>query len=152
MIAVRIAWLAGVAVAAGLSTLAGARAMETAAGDWAQADDKTGKIRSHVRIVERGGVFSGHVQRVYPDPGESSHPICDKCPGRLKNQPIVGMTFMRGFRRDGNTYTGGTVLDPEDGNIYQGTMTLSPDGHSLTLRGYVGTPLFGRSQVWRRIR
>lgn len=144
--AVRLA--VGTALLAAPTAVSGA---ETAAGLWAQVDDKTGRVRSHVRIVERGGQFSGSVARIYPGPGEPAHPVCDLCKGALKNRPILGMTFMQGFTRAGHSYSGGTVLDPETGETYRGTMTLGPDGRTLELRGYVMSPIFGRSQVWRRI-
>lgn len=142
--------LLGLALLTGLAPAAAAAA-DTAAGVWAQVDDKTGQVRSHVRISDHGGSFSGRVLRVFPGPGEPANPVCDLCPGRLRNHPIVGLTFMNGFRRDGHTYSGGSLLDPETGETYSGSMTLGPDGRTLTLRGYVVSPLFGRSQVWRRV-
>ncbi|MEJ1161688.1 DUF2147 domain-containing protein [Prosthecomicrobium sp. N25] len=126
-------------------------ASDSAAGLWAQVDDASGRIRTEVRIVERDGVYSGRIVRFNPEPDEPPNPLCEACPGHLHNRPIVGLTFLRGFRRAGPVYSGGLLLDPESGSTYQGTMTLSDDGRSLVLRGYVVSPLFGRSQVWRRL-
>jgi uncharacterized protein (DUF2147 family) len=43
---------------------------------------------------------------------------------------------------------GGTLYDPKSGKTYRGTMSSS--GDQLNLRGYVGIPLFGRSETWTR--
>lgn len=45
-------------------------------------------------------------------------------------------------------WTGGTLTDPRDGTRY--SAEIRAEGDSLTLRGYVGLPLFGRSQIWTR--
>jgi hypothetical protein len=41
----------------------------------------------------------------------------------------------------------GRVLDPRDGAIYQARMALDALRH-LVLHGYVGLPIFGRTQTW----
>jgi uncharacterized protein (DUF2147 family) len=69
----------------------------------------------------------------------------------LRARRVLGMQFLRDFRYDGeNVWKGGTVYDPESGNVYSAKMTLEEDG-TLTLRGYVGIPLFGRSETWTRV-
>lgn len=135
--------------AAGFAGAAGAA--ETAAGLWAQVDDATGRVRSHVRIAEQGGRYHGTIVRFFPSAGEPPHPVCDRCVGRLKNHPIVGLRFMTGLVRHDRDYRDGHLVDPDTGSVYSGTATLSADGQTLTLRGYVVSPLFGRSQTWRRI-
>ena len=60
------------------------------------------------------------------------------------------MVILRGLRWDGTAWTGGDVLDPDTGKVYRATVRLSDDGRELTLRGYVGIALLGRSQRWVR--
>ncbi|HEX3537863.1 MAG TPA: DUF2147 domain-containing protein, partial [Stellaceae bacterium] len=54
------------------------------------------------------------------------------------------------FRPEGTDHwTGGSAYDPDSGNTYSGEMTLKPNG-LLSLRGYIGITLFGRSEDWTR--
>jgi uncharacterized protein (DUF2147 family) len=124
----------------------------TPIGLWKSIDDGTGKPTALIRISEIEGEFQGKIEKIFPEPGESANPLCEECEGDLKNQPVVGMIILKGMRRDGTDYTGGRILDPDSGKIYRGTMKLIDGGNKLILRGYVGIPLLGRSQVWLRDR
>ncbi len=63
---------------------------------------------------------------------------------------MLGMVFMSGLKKSGDEYTGGEILDPDNGKVYRSKMTLIDGGKKLNVRGYVGMPMFGRSQVWVR--
>jgi uncharacterized protein (DUF2147 family) len=58
---------------------------------------------------------------------------------------VLIMTNMKG---DHDEYAGGEMLDPENGETYRCTLRLSRDGNRLEVRGYIGMPSLGRSQVW----
>ena len=64
---------------------------------------------------------------------------------------MLGLTIVKGMKRNGNKYDGGTILDPRDGTVYHALMELSADGLELSVRGYLGIPLLGQTQVWTRL-
>ncbi|MDR3493488.1 MAG: DUF2147 domain-containing protein [Ancalomicrobiaceae bacterium] len=141
--------------AAAMFVLAGvisAYAETTAAGVWETVDDKTGKVRSTVTILQSGNAFVGQVTSIVSRPGEPLNPVCEQCQGSKHNRPIMGLQIIEQMKRDGLTYSGGTILEPETGKIYNATMTLSEDGKKLTVRGFVGIAAFGRSQTWIRLK
>jgi uncharacterized protein (DUF2147 family) len=57
---------------------------------------------------------------------------------------------LRGVRRSSDDYAGGQILDPDEGQVYKCRIALRDGGRKLEVRGYVGIPLFGRSQTWMR--
>lgn len=124
----------------------------TAAGVWEQVNEKTGEAQSTVTISKSGDAYIGVVTSIFVKPGNPANPICVKCSGALKNQPMKGLQIINGMKQDGLNYSDGTILDPESGTVYSATMQVSPDGKHLTVRGYVGISAFGRSQVWNRVR
>ena len=121
----------------------------TPIGVWQTVSDKTGEVTSLVRIYEERDRLFARVEKVLVTEGVPK--TCERCRDERKGQPLVGLLIMRNMKKDGNEYNGGDVLDPENGKVYRAKMKLDSTGTRLTLRGYVGISLFGRSQTWRRV-
>ncbi|HEY8608739.1 MAG TPA: DUF2147 domain-containing protein [Noviherbaspirillum sp.] len=134
-----------------MSVMPAASAQETAVGVWKTIDDETGKPKSLVRISETNGELRGRIERLFRDAGEEQNPKCTSCEGALKDQPILGMTIITGMRKEGDGYAGGQILDPASGKVYKSKMSLADGGRKLDVRGYVGVPMFGRTQTWVRV-
>ncbi len=125
-------------------------AADSPVGVWRTIDDKTGKEKSLVRIVEVNGELRGTIEKLFREPGEEQNPVCDKCSGERKGQPVLGMTILSGLRRHGDEFAGGEILDPANGKTYQCKMSVADGGKKLKVRGFIGVSLLGRTQVWVR--
>jgi uncharacterized protein (DUF2147 family) len=125
-------------------------ANDTPVGTWTQVDDATGKPKSIIEITEQpDGSLQGVVKQVlFSDQGP--HPVCDKCEGERRNQPVEGMVIMWGVKKDGDQWQGGQILDPNNGKTYKVKLSLKEDGQKLDVRGYIGMPMLGRTQTWIR--
>lgn len=119
-------------------------------GVWKSIDDHSGKPMALIRISESNGELKGKIEKLFSPPPEEKNPKCVKCNDNRKDQPIIGMTIIEGMHAEGNAFGGGTILDPDNGKIYKSRMTLSDDGGKLNVRGYIGVPMFGRTQTWLR--
>ncbi|MBV9655032.1 MAG: DUF2147 domain-containing protein [Acetobacteraceae bacterium] len=125
-----------------------AEATGTPVGLWRTFDDHTGKERGTVRIWDDRGALYGAIVSVR-DPAEASK-VCLPCRDDRKDQPVIGLNIIRGLKKDGDSWSGGEILDPETGNVYRCSMRLADDGKKLVVRGYIGFALIGRSQTWLR--
>ncbi len=66
----------------------------------------------------------------------------------LRSRDLVGLVILNNFKFDGDdTWYDGSIYDPREGKTYSCKMTLK-DASRLSIRGYVGISLFGRSEVW----
>ncbi len=134
-----------------MSSIAGTVA-NSPIGYWKTVDDISGRVQSIIKIYETPNhhVF-GKILKTYPKPGDVPLKICSACKDERHNQPIIGLVFMTDLKpNDNNRWSGGEIIDPKTGKIYKCSIKPSDDNQKLTVRGYIGIPLFGRTQTWIR--
>lgn len=122
---------------------------------WKTIDEATGQPKSIVRITETAAhQIQGTIVKIFPHPGYVQNEICTACKGPLHNKPIIGIPVLSNMTQDKdapNRWSGGQILDPKNGKSYRCTIQLMNNSQELNVRGYIGMPLFGRTQTWHRI-
>ena len=129
-----------------------AMAQMTPVGLWKTIDDDGKTEKSLVRITDSGGVLSGAIEKIFDVAKQDAK--CDKCADDRKDKPVLGLTIIRNVRQDGDDkglWDGGDILDPKEGKVYKTRLKPADGGKKLEVRGYIGAPLFGRTQVWQRV-
>ena len=117
-------------------------------GTWANANGQ-----DHILIYKRDDKFFGKLDWIKFPNDENGKPKTDKNnpDPALRSRPDLGLELLKDFTFDGdNVYSGGTVYDPKNGKTYNCKMTL--EGNKLTIRGFIGISLFGRSVTWTRVK
>jgi uncharacterized protein (DUF2147 family) len=148
-------WLAaGLLIGSGWAHSASAPAgLASPVGSWHTIDDKDGRPRGIIEIVEKNGVLEGRIAGTLRT-GEPADRVCSLCPGERRGQKMLGLLILSGLKREsqatGAAWSGGEILDPDSGKIYRVRLQLEDDGRTLNVRGYVGFALLGRTQRWQR--
>ncbi len=70
----------------------------------------------------------------------------------LRSRKMIGLPLFWGFKAtsDPNSFEDGKIYNGENGKTYSANISLQADG-KLRLRGFVGSPMFGETQLWTRI-
>ncbi len=116
-------------------------------GTWYSLDPDTGENESIIRVYKQGDEVYGRIETILRE--EDKDKTCIECTGEDKDRPIEGLVIMKGLKKDGEEYNGGTILDPKNGKYYKCYITLE-DENKLKLRGYIGFSVIGRTEYWYR--
>jgi len=96
-----------------------------------------------VTIRPCGQALCGAVSRVFAN-NSMEHP------GPAATPPArVGLQLLSDFRPDGDGWTG-RLFNRENGATYDCHMTLQ-GANQLVMHAYVVLPIFGKTQIWRRL-
>jgi uncharacterized protein (DUF2147 family) len=136
-------------VASALAVIATSAAAQSPAGLWKTFDESSGKEKAMVRITEANGVLTGKIDKLFDPTKQDSK--CDECTDSRKGQPVVGLTIIRNLKKGTTHWEGGDILDAANGKVYRARLTLSDDNKKLDVKGYIGTPMLGRTQTWQRV-
>ena len=140
-------------VLSSLLLCAQAQAQLSPLGMWTPIDEASGKPSAEIVIsMNAAGTLSGVIQKtLIVAPGTSA--TCDKCTDDRKGKPKIGMEIIRGGKKvEGkDVWEGGKILDPNNGTDYRLKLTPIEGGKKLEVRGYIGTPMLGRTQTWVRV-
>ena len=145
------------ALASATAAVAADASADAALGTWlTEAGDKGG--RAHVEISRSGNKLVGKIVHLEEPNFEAGHARAGKPKVDLENpdpklreRAILGLQILQGFTYDGDgEWSGGTIYDPANGKTYKAQITM--DGRDvLSVRGYIGLPIIGRTATWKRV-
>jgi len=116
-------------------------------GDWLiEAKDAT------VKIAYDGKHYNGTITWLATPLNEAGKPKLDKNnpAASQRTKPILGLMLLKGFVWDGEeAWEDGTIYDARTGKTYSCVLTMEKPG-VLKVRGYIGSPIFGKTQYWTK--
>ncbi|WBX72014.1 DUF2147 domain-containing protein [Tenacibaculum retecalamus] len=120
---------------------------QTIFGKWENRDEETNKVDSVIEVYKKNGKAFAKIIEITDK--DRQKVLCDKCGGKSKNAPILGMNILTGLSKNNNEWSGGKILDPKNGKEYKCYIKLDSN-NKLKIRGYIGFAAFGRTTYWHR--
>lgn len=117
-------------------------------GKWVNA---TGE--AHVDIFKKGDKYFGKIVWLKNPKDENGNVKTDsKNPEtNLQSRPILGLEMLKGFIYEDGKWTDGKIYDPKSGKTYSCNITRK-DNNQISIRGYMGISIIGRSETWKRVK
>ena len=116
-------------------------------GKWKTFDDETGKAMSITEVyrTKNGGIAAKVVETLNkPDA------TCDKCDGKDKGKPIIGMLVFWDVKQEEGTWGGGRGFKPSTGDSFRvKSIKLVDGGNKLEITGC--KLMFCRQAHWTRV-
>lgn len=100
--------------------------------------------KGQIELYERNGVVYGRSVCCNEDKKDVNNPD-----PTLRDRSMVGIEVMSGFKKRGKkTYVNGRIYNPKDGKTYRAKMWIV--GDKIKVRGYIGSPMLGKTIVCER--
>jgi len=126
-----------------------AQSKDAIVGKWLNASEE-----GQIMIYKTGDKYSGKLiwlKNPETEKGDVKRDI--KNPNvQQRSRPLIGIQILQNFvySRKG-IWEDGSVYDPKTGKTYSCRISLV-NNDRLSIRGYVGVSLLGRTEIWQRVR
>ena len=114
----------------------------------------TGSGKAHVKIDKVGNYYFGRIVWLKEPLNNDGKPKLDKNNEDItkRSKPIFGMQLVGGFEwKNDNLWDNGNIYDPENGKNYKCKINLE-NYSTMNIRGFIGISLFGRTDIWKRVK
>lgn len=104
-----------------------------------------------VEIYKSGDKYAGKIiwlKEMYEPDGKTLKKDSRNPDAKLRQRTILNLNILESFTYDDGEWTGGNLYDPKSGKLYNSKMKLK--GSRLEIRGYIGSPMFGKTTTWTR--
>jgi uncharacterized protein (DUF2147 family) len=109
-----------------------------------------GREPAKIQVYRSGDKYYGKIVWLkYPEENGKARLDINNPDREKRNQQIIGLVILRSFKFDDDEWDSGKIYDPESGKTYSCNLSLK-DKNTLTVRGYVGISLLGRTETWTR--
>ncbi len=119
-------------------------------GVWKPSDG-----RSMIKVDKIGSKYYGRIVWLLEPNDADGAPRTDvnNPDESLRETPLRGYRILKdfSFSDEENLWTDGTIYDPKNGSTYNCKIELKDD-NTIEVRGYIGTAVFGRTDVWTRMK
>ena len=105
-----------------------------------------------LEVYKSGNSYFGKIiwsKDMFEADGKTSKKDINNSNEKLRSRNLLNLNILSGLTYDDGEWTGGELYDPKSGKTYKSKMKLK--GGNLEIRGYVGSPMFGKTMVWTRV-
>jgi len=114
---------------------------------------KDGQEKGQIQIFKQNGKYYGKIIWLKKPQDLNGKPKVDKNNPNpsLRNKPVLGLLMLKDFKYNDHEWSDGRIYNPSDGKEYKAYMKLK-DKNTLSVRGYIGISLLGKTDTWIRVR
>lgn len=119
---------------------------DAAKGTWLNAEKD-----AKVEIYKSGDKYFGKITWLkdgYEADGKTPKKDIKNPDAGLRSRTVVNLTIITGLSYNDGEWTGGELYDPKSGKTVKAKMKLK--NGQLEIRGYIGSPLFGKTTSWTK--
>ena len=105
-----------------------------------------------IEIYKAADKYAGKIvwtKDMYEADGKTQKKDSKNSNENLRSRTILNIVILSGFTYDDGEWIDGEIYDPKNGKTYKSKMKLK--GNTLEVRGYIGSPMFGKTTVWSRV-
>ena len=103
------------------------------------------KKDAKIEIFRKGNLYFGRSVWVAVPRKDLKNPVED-----LRKRDLLGIELLTGFSWSDGALVDGKIYDPESGKTYD--CKINKNGDNLKVRGYIGISLFGRTEIFEKVK